>query len=95
MKTLRIRTVGHLLLAVAIAVLTVSGCGGVSGAPTIPPVETFVIPFEEFENSGTGGLISLETGNQSNWNFAALRVGIWSTIIRAGLAVPVAAFRAS
>ena len=92
MKTLRIRTAGHLLLAVAIAVLTVSGCGGVSGAPTIPPVDTFDIPFEDF---GTSSLISFDTGNQSNWNYAALAVGIWSTIIRVGLAVPVAAFRAS
>jgi hypothetical protein len=92
MKTLRLRNVGHLLLMLAIAVLTVSGCGGASGAPTIPPEETFVIPFGDF---GTSSLICFDTGNQSNWNFAAFTVGGWSTIIIVGLAVPVTAFRAS
>lgn len=95
MKTLRGRTLLHLLLVLVILVLTVAGCSDVSEAPTIPPVETFVIPVEDFENNGTGGLVSFGTGNQSNWNCAALAVGIWSTIIRVGLAVPVAAFRAS
>jgi predicted small lipoprotein YifL len=93
MKILRGKTLLHLFLVLVIAVLTVTGCGA-SGAPTIPPVDTFVIPFEDFSNSGTGGLVTLAV-NQSNWNFAALAVGIWSTIIRVGLAVPVAAFRAS
>ena len=95
MKTLRGKTLAHLLLVLVIAVLTVTGCSGTSGAPTIPPEETFVIPFEHFESNGMDGLVSFETGNQSNRNYAALAVGIWSTIIRVGLAVPVAAFRAS
>ena len=94
MKTLRGRTLLHLLLVLVIAVLTVTGCGNTSGAPTIPPEDTFIIPFEEF--NGMGGLITLaDTGNQSNWNFAAFTVGVWSAIITVGLAVPVAAFRAS
>jgi hypothetical protein len=91
-KRLSLKNLVHLLLVLIIAVLTVAGCTA-SQAPTIPPEETFVIPFEDFEQ--TNALISLETGNQSSWNYAALAVGIWSTIIRAGLAVPVAAFRAS
>jgi hypothetical protein len=95
MKILRGKTLLHLFLILVIAVLTVTGCGGASGAPTIPPVETFVIPFEDFSNSGTGDLICFDTGNQSNWNFAAFTVGVWSAIITVGLAVPVAAFRAS
>ena len=93
MKALRFKTLGHLLLVAVIAVSTVVGCSGPSQAPTIPPEETFVIPFEDF--NGTNAVVSLETGNQSNWNYAALAVGIWSTIIRVGLAVPVAAFQAS
>jgi hypothetical protein len=93
MKTLKGRTLAHLLLVLAIVVLTVGGCGDVSGAPTIPPEETFVISFEDFEE--TDGLTTLAAGNQSNWNYAAGVVGIWSIIIRVGLAVPVAAFRAS
>jgi len=92
MKTLRGKTPLHLLLVLVISLLAVAGCSNESAAPTIPPVETFVIPFEDF---GTSGLIRFDTGNQSNWNYAALAVGMWSTIIRVGLAVPVAAFQAS
>ncbi|MDH4068297.1 MAG: hypothetical protein OEU97_05115 [Dehalococcoidia bacterium] len=92
MKLLRGKTLARVLLIAAILVLTVNGCGGASGAPIIPPEETFVIPFEDFE---TGSLVSFETGNQSNWNYAAFTVGLWSAIIKVGLAVPIAAFRAS
>lgn len=95
MKILRGRTLLHLLLVLVIAVLTIIGCG-TSGAPTIPPIETFVIPFEAFRANATSSFVSLaDTGNHSNWDYAALTVGIWSTIITVGLAVPVAAFRES
>jgi hypothetical protein len=93
MKTLRSRVLPHLLLVLAVAVLPIAGCGGVSEAPTIPPEETFVISFEDFEE--TNGLTTLATGNQSNWNYAVGVVGVWSIIIKLGLAVPVATFQAS
>jgi hypothetical protein len=93
MKTLRSRLLAHLLFVLAIVVLTVGGCNDVSEAPTIPPEETFVISFEDFQE--TNGLTTLATGNQSNWNYAAGVVGGWSIIIRVELAVPIAAFRAS
>jgi hypothetical protein len=47
MKTLRGRTLMHLLLVLTILVL-IPGCGDTSGAPTIPPIETFLIPFDAF-----------------------------------------------
>jgi hypothetical protein len=56
MKTLRGRTLAHLLLILSIVILTVAGCGA-SEAPTIPPEETFVISFEDFENGDTYGLV--------------------------------------
>jgi len=93
MRTLRSRALVHLLLVLAIVVLTVGGCNDVSEAPTIPPEETFVISFEDFQE--TNGLTTLAAGNQSNWNYAAGVVGVWSFIIRVGLLVPVAAFHAS
>jgi len=95
MKTLRGRTLAHLLLVLAIVVFTVPGCGDVSGAPTIPPEETFVIPLEDFPNNETNGLIALGSGNQSNWYYAALAVVTWGAILVTTLIVPVAAFRAS
>jgi hypothetical protein len=114
MRTLRGRTLAHLLVVLVILVLTVTGCGDVSGAPTIPPVETFVIPFETFTANVTSSFVTESqmpatplslpvneqvlvplTGNQSNWNYAALTVAFWGTVVVVGLAVPVAAFRES
>jgi len=95
MKTLSGRTLAHLLLVLAVAVLPVAGCSSASGAPTIPPEETFVIPLEDFPNNEMDGLITLGTGNQSNWYYAALTVVYWGAILITTLAVPVAAFRAS
>jgi len=47
MKKLRGRTLMHLLFVLTILVL-IPGCGDTSGAPTIPPIETFLIPFDAF-----------------------------------------------
>jgi hypothetical protein len=94
MRRLIGRTLIYLLLVLVILVLT-PGCGEVSEAPTIPPIETFVIPIEDFPNYGMGGLISLEAGNQSNWYYAAGVVVVWGGVVVVTLAVPVAAFRES
>ena len=76
-------------------------------APGIPPVDTFLIPFEIFGNdlstdSGVrvGGtflsvVARIALGERSNWNHALFNVGFWNAIVRVGLAVPVAAFVAS
>lgn len=57
MKAIR-RTPLHLLLILFVVALT-SGCADVSEAPTIPPVKTFVIPFEDFQSNDTNGLVSV------------------------------------
>jgi len=95
MKTTRSKTLIHLFAALGLAVVTVSGCGEASGAPTIPPEDTFVIPFEAFTSNETNGLVALGTGNQSNWNYAAGTVLFWAAVLVTKLAVPIAAFRAS
>ena len=117
MKRLTGRTLMHLLLVLFILVL-IPGCGDVSGAPTIPPMETFLIPFDAFTGDATSSSVSVTesqmqttplscpvgeqfplasalSSNQSNWDHAALNVGFWSAVVIIGLAVPVAAFRAS
>ena len=102
MRTFTGRNLTSLLLVLAISVLTISGCGNTSGAPTIPPIETFLIPFETLTANATSTFASLGeqevlllASNRSNWNYAAFTVGFWYTVIAVGLAVPVAAFRES
>ncbi|MFW6102053.1 MAG: hypothetical protein ACOC6O_00095 [Chloroflexota bacterium] len=52
MKKLRCKILMHLLLVLSVLVL-VPGCGDTSGAPTIPPIETFLIPFDVFTGNAT------------------------------------------
>jgi hypothetical protein len=94
MRRLRGRILACAFLVLAVPLMTVAGCGATAEAPTIPPVDTFVIPFGDFQSMGTTSLTAFAS-NQSNWNFAAFSVGLWSVIIVGGLAVPVAAFEAS
>ncbi len=103
MKRPIVRTLAHLLLVLFILVL-IPGCGDISGAPTIPPEETFVIPFDTLTGNATSTSAPLSeqfppasplSSNQSNWNYAAFTVGLWGVVGLGVLAVPVAAFRAS
>ena len=97
------RILTNLLLVMSLLLL-IPGCDDVSGAPTIPPTETFLIPFEAFTDNSASlsthpgaqhpGSRAL-TASQSNWNHAALKVGFWNLVVVVGLAVPVAAFQAS
>jgi hypothetical protein len=94
MKKPRSRTLACLLLVLIVPLVTTAGCGSTAEAPIIPPPETFVIPFGDFQNMGAHEVSSFAS-NQSSFNFAALSVGVWSAFIAIGLAVPVAAFQAS
>lgn len=106
MRKLRHGTPLHLVLVLAIMLCTIPGCENASGAPTIPPMETFIIDFEAFSSSGTASLVSVAPGMElpvspatagarTHWNHAALNVGFWRIVVAVGLAVPVAAFGAS
>ena len=69
-------------------------------APQLPPLETFVMPFEGFENADTSGLINDEFEVESrstpttfrNWWHGASNVVAWNVILGFGSALPVAAF---
>jgi hypothetical protein len=52
------RILTNLLLAMSLLLL-IPGCDDVSGAPTIPPTETFLIPFEAFTDNGASSLASV------------------------------------
>ena len=110
-------------LVLAVLALMVTGCGKsstVSKTPTppqIPPQETFLITFDEFNSNGISAISDQESQmkfaglassdsmqdiiqqaileDQANWIHAAVSVGFWSVVAVVGLAVPIAAFKAS
>ena len=94
MKTLRGSTLLCLLLVLTLPLVGIVGCGPTAQAPAIPPVQTFVIPFGDFQNMGAHEVSSFAS-NQTNWEWAADSVGFWSMFGTIMLAVPVAAFQAS
>ncbi|MBT8378840.1 MAG: hypothetical protein KJN64_06405 [Ignavibacteria bacterium] len=65
-------------------------------SPTVPPQTSMVVDFTEFPDTNSPGpLFRLEPSDtilRGNWGWAAGHVWVWSTIIKVGMAIPVAAF---
>ncbi len=124
MKPIRGKVIVCCLLILALLATFVTGCKGTetnepTTAPSIPPLSSFVIDFDDFYSEAnvtptsgnaaslvqlasftSGGSDSYSSpqyaiGSKQNWQFAAFNVGVWSSIIVVGLAVPVAAFAES
>lgn len=60
-------------------------------APELPPESSFEMDFSGFSNPNDT-LASRNLSSYHNWGHAYADVAVWSTIIKVGLAVPVAAF---
>lgn len=63
-------------------------------SPQLPPESSFVMDFTGFSNPDDT-LTSRDFGTYQNWGHSYANVVVWSTIIKVGLAVPVAAFAES
>ena len=66
-----------------------TSCNKNETPPDLPPVGSFVMDFDDFNN------ISKAAGDSTKFNAAVsvLAVGIWNIVLTATMAVPVAAFR--
>lgn len=68
-------------------------------SPTVPPQSSMAVDFNEFPDTNSPGpLFKFEPSDtvfRGNWGWAAWHVGVWSTLIKIGLAIPVAAFAES
>lgn len=82
-----------LLITIFVGTLT-TGCKKKPGdPPVIPPLESIVIDFSNFESTTKSTEALLPKGvENSNWEFAALVAGYWRAVIFVTLAVPVYAF---
>ncbi len=68
--------------------------------PELPPIESFVMPFNGFEDADTTGLTpgndegaTVRTTTFDNWFYSVTNVIVWNTIIAVNTAIPVASFR--
>lgn len=68
-------------------------------APTLPPAESFIMPFTGYEDLDTTGLHSQteldERGGPTsfrNWFYAGSNLVVWNVIVAVNMAVPVASF---
>lgn len=86
----------HFLITGFVLSVVLTSCKKESNktAPELPPQSSFVMDFSGFSNpDDTVG--SRATATYHNWGFAYTNVAVWNTIIKTGLAVPVAAFNES
>lgn len=72
-----------------------AGCKKDKGnPPVLPPAESMLIDFSNFTlSTKSADLPELKGTNEYAWNFAASVAGIWQSIIRSTLFVPVSAFK--
>ncbi|MBX2870457.1 MAG: hypothetical protein KTR30_00100 [Saprospiraceae bacterium] len=68
-------------------------------APTLPPAESFIMPFTGYEDIDTTGLINNggldERGGPNsfrNWFYAGSNIVVWNVILGVNMAIPVASF---
>ncbi len=83
-----------LLLTVFMASLLTSCKKKKGDPPVMPPDESMIIDFSNFETGKSADFSSFEKGvNNSNWEFAAVVAGYFRIILSSTLVVPVAAFK--
>lgn len=75
-----------------------SSCRKDKDAPEIPPKETFIMDFSNFNNAQDTTTKSTkateaDTIKYRNWGSSFLTVAVWNTIIAVTAAVPIASFR--
>ncbi|MBT8386699.1 MAG: hypothetical protein KJO12_04755, partial [Ignavibacteria bacterium] len=61
-------------------------------APDIPPQSTFIMDFSEFPDTTSpalfGKILSPDTLQRTNWQWAASHISFWNTILTITLVVP-------
>jgi hypothetical protein len=85
-----------IIMSIVISLGLFSGCKKDKGnPPVLPPAESMIIDFSNFETKKKSSVFSVDNKgvDDINWAFAATVAGVWNTIIRTTLAVPVAAFK--
>lgn len=62
-------------------------------APTLPETSSFVMSFDDFDaGAARDSAMNLVVASTSNYNYAAVNVGVWNLVLQVGLIVPVASF---
>ena len=66
-------------------------------APTLPPQETFLMPFTGFDNADTtdltqGGSNSRNFNTHWHWFYSVTNVVVWNAVLTVNMVIPVASF---
>ncbi len=69
-------------------------------APELPPQQSFVMPFDGFEDADTSGFHRVNSDSRTitsfrNWFYSATNVVVWNTAISLQLWLPIASFQES
>lgn len=82
-----------MIIAAMASAIVFAGCSKEdSEPPELPPMESLVMDFSDFNNP-SDTLQSLKAaGTYHNWGVAFLSVSVWNAMITLGTAVPVAAY---
>ncbi|HEY9114468.1 MAG TPA: hypothetical protein VIN10_07180 [Bacteroidales bacterium] len=91
MKTFKI----SFFVVLLVSGILISGCSKDDTpnqpAPQLPPESSFVMDFTGFDNPNDT-TSSREIASYQNWGYSYINVTVWHTLLKIGLAVPVASF---
>ena len=87
------------ILAVCLLTFLVAGCsdddpaGPDTDAPPLPPMSTFVMDFDDFQQQDPQPApANAKLTSSDNWIFSAVNVAVWNIVLTTVLIVPTAAF---
>ena len=81
-------------LSCLIMLVLITGCKKDKGdPPVLPPEESMIIDFSNFEGGKSADLTGIKGTENSSWEFAAVAAIWWKSVIVATVAVPVTAFQ--
>ncbi len=91
-KVFKAFVTGSILILIIITIINCEDDNKDSGAPQLPPVESFIIDFSDFSNSSDTVKSTKAALTYQNWGTAFLKVAFWNTVITVTGIVPVTAF---
>ena len=85
--------ISKIIVIVMLGASVMISCKKEDKAAVLPPPESMIMDFSNFQASSKKSALADDTTKYSNWATSAVTVGFWNIIVFLNSAVPVAAFR--